>query len=122
MDDFDKLINSLNKLSEELSSPSGATADCVQNAAKRAVTEIKANSPVGYTGKYKDGWTWAMRDDLVAIVYNDGKHKSLSHLLEFPHLDKSGKTVPPQPHISTAYDKVKVEYVESLKRINITHF
>lgn len=83
--------------------------------------EISWNAPVGYTEQYADGWTETLTDGGKSVtVYNSGRHKSLTHLLEKGHLDKSGKWVPAQPHIRPAYNVAKKRYLEMLKEIKLT--
>lgn len=81
--------------------------------------KIADNSPIGYTGKYERGWTSVDVDDENSVVYNNGKHKSLSHLLELGHRAKNGKTVPPQEHIRPAYLQQKKKYLDELQKIKI---
>lgn len=91
--------------------------------AKQLVSEIKINANValnrGYaTGEYVSGWTYDKTQDSV-IVYNDSKHRSLAHLLEYGHRTVSGTYVSPQPHIRPAYTKALIDYEKRLKDIKI---
>lgn len=82
--------------------------------------EIKWNSPVGYTEIYQEGWTHQITDGGRSVtVFNHGKHKSLTHLLEKGHLSKSGSWVAAQPHILPAYKTAKKEYIALLEQIPI---
>lgn len=73
------------------------------------------------SGKYADGWTWKRQGD-ATVVYNAGKHASLSHLLENGHMvvDRSGRNhgfwQPPAQHISPPYMTWRETYLEQLKQ------
>lgn len=82
--------------------------------------EVRWKSPVGYSEEYAKGWTHKITDSGRSVtVYNNGKNKSLTHLLEKGHLSKNGGWVPAQPHIKPAYLVAKKEYLEMLKNIKI---
>ena len=85
--------------------------------------ELKETSPVRrarVSGKYAKGWDYDvnLRDESVTI-YNKGKHRSLTHLLEHGHLTPAGNMTRAIPHIMTAYGKYKPIYLEKLKKIKI---
>lgn len=86
---------------------------------EQGADEVRWEAPVGYTEEYAEGWTSEMEGQDTVVIYNDGKHKSLSHLLELGHLSKSGGWVPPQEHIRPAYKKTEEKFIEELKNINI---
>lgn len=123
----------------------GGVEEILEKTGKDCAELIKQKSP-RITGDYADGWTYQMEknNDTVAI-YNDGPDKTLTHLLELGHRTKLGKkygkqkrkkqrkkktssvrskkgrktTVAPQEHIRPAYNVIKEEYLENLKRIKM---
>lgn len=85
----------------------------LEEVVKKCAKEIKKRSPSG-TGKYANGWTYSLTSG-TGTVFNNGKHKSLSHLLELGHRTKDGGTVAPQPHIYPAagiYDDLFLKKVK----------
>ena len=51
---------------------------------------IKSKAPKG-TGEYAAGWTYEMsKDNKTVTVFNNGKNKTLTHLLELGHRTKLG--------------------------------
>ncbi len=78
--------------------------DSIKKAAQSTASDISTGSP-RRNGIYEKGWTHDIIDE-VAIVHNNGKEKSLSHLLENGHATKNGGFVAPREHIRPAYLKV----------------
>ncbi|EHW6679221.1 HK97 gp10 family phage protein [Listeria monocytogenes] len=85
-------------------------------------SEIKSNSPDGYTRDYKRGWDFTITDNGTSVtIHNDGGDKTLTHLLEFGHIiqnKKGGKKygyTAPQPHIVPAYLKGRNKFEEMMK-------
>ncbi len=76
------------------------------------------------SGVYSDGWTWKREGD-ATIVYNSGKDRSLSHLLEYGHLvvDRNarihGSWKPPAQHIEPAYNEIKDKFLEEIKKTKL---
>lgn len=94
---------------------------------KKCSEEIKSNAPRN-TGIYADGWTYKLVETnrtskngwiYEIVVYNKGKHASLSHLLELGHRSRAGNTVPPQEHIRPVFNRIKKEYYDDLGQIKI---
>ena len=57
--------------------------DSIKKAAQSTASDISTGSP-RRNGVYEKGWTHDIIDE-VAIVHNNGKEKSISHLLENGH-------------------------------------
>lgn len=93
--------------------------EILEETGKKCAEKIRANSPIGRSGEYSRGWTYEINDDLSVTVKNTGKHKTLGHLLEYGHLSKAKKRIPPQEHVRPAYNVCKIEYLEKLKKIEI---
>lgn len=93
--------------------------DCremVQKAAKKAardaVKELKATSPKR-SGDYARDWTTeTTKNDLneYTIVVKNKDHYQLTHLLEKPHVTRSGKFTTPIPHIKPAEEKANEQF------------
>lgn len=108
----------------------GEIEKITEKAGKDCSELIKSKAPKG-TGEYAAGWTYEMnKDNKTVTVFNNGKNKTLTHLLELGHRTKLGKgkgkrkvggksTVAPQEHIRPAYNVIKEQYLEDLKNINI---
>lgn len=112
--------------------------EILEKAGKDCVELIKQKSP-SRSGDYRDGWTYKIeKSGQTVAIYNDGKNKTLTHLLELGHQTKlnniykkgrsrvasktkrKGKAeLPPQEHIRPAYNVIKEQYLEDLKNINI---
>lgn len=111
--------------------------DCstiIENACLKCSYEIKRNADAMFykkrhNRKYSRGWTYGMKngkDGRYGEVYNRTEPQ-LSHLLEFGHLTryKHGKYgelrnwIPPQKHITPAYNKVKKEFLKDCENVKI---
>ena len=92
--------------------------DSMKKAAQSTASDISTGSP-RRKKKKKKGWTHDIIDE-VAIVHNNGKEKSLSHLLENGHATKNGGFVAPREHIRPAYLKNKEKFLNDMKSIKIT--
>ncbi|MBV1943671.1 HK97 gp10 family phage protein [Streptococcus parasuis] len=90
----------------------------IKKAAQSTENDIGTGSP-RRNGVYEKGWTHDIIDD-TAIVHNNGKEKSLSHLLENGHATKNGGFVAPREHIRPAYIKNKEKFLNDMKSIKIT--
>ena len=82
----------------------GDTKQCVRDAARLALSEVRARSPVD-TGEYKRGWrlkkAYESDTDIRLRVYNSTSYM-LTHLLEHGHAKVGGGRVPGYPHIAPA--------------------
>lgn len=80
------------------------TKQCVRDAARLALSEVRARSPVD-TGEYKRGWrikkAYESDTDIRLRVYNATSYM-LTHLLEHGHAKVGGGRVPGYPHIAPA--------------------
>lgn len=71
-------------------------------------------------GSYAKGWTYRQKGKDTVYVYNDGREKSLTHLLELGHLNKNGDTfVQPQEHIRPIYNKYAEICLGKMKNITM---
>lgn len=109
----DVRINTLNSARFQ-----GIVKEKIKEACEFAVNEIKQSAPQR-TGTYAAGWTYIIVDK-TGVIYNSGKRKSLTHLLELGHRSRSGGSVPPQEHIRPSYLKTKELYLKSLEEIDIS--
>lgn len=88
----------------------------ITKAGQDAAKYTRENSPKD-SGNYAQGWRYATDDSaegFTATVYNAGKHKSLTHLLEHGHEQfymgqDLGYRQPGKPHIEPAYERAKSE-------------
>ena len=93
-----------------------------QSAGRAAVSELKSTSPAK-TGKYAKGWTHKHESDgltkYTEIVYNRGKHSSVSHLLEKPHTTGYGGHYPSKAdhtgQIASVEEKYREKFMEDIK-------
>ena len=91
--------------------------EIIEKAGKSTAGDIRDGSP-RRNGVYEKGWTHETIED-IAVVYNNGKEKSLAHLLENGHATKNGGFVAPQEHIRPAYLKNKEIFLNNMKSIKI---
>ncbi len=100
------------------------TRKIVDDIAKDAVKNLRANSPKGHTrkkGTYAKGWTSKITRDRVGTysrtLYN--KQASLTHLLEFGHaLRRGGRTIgsaAAYPHIAAAEQKAAESFAKKIE-------
>ncbi|HEQ6504226.1 HK97 gp10 family phage protein [Streptococcus pyogenes] len=92
--------------------------DNIKKAAQSTESDIRAGSP-RRNGVYEKGWTHDIIEE-NAVVHNNGKEKTLSHLLENGHATKNGGFVAPREHIRPAYLKNKEKFLNDMKSIKIT--
>jgi hypothetical protein len=81
---------------------------------KEAVTELKAKSPVGESGRYAAGWTKKREDDRV-IIHNKDRYQ-LAHLLEHGHAKRGGGRVPGKVHIKPVEEKTVKEFEKLVEK------
>jgi hypothetical protein len=97
--------------------------EILEKTGKECCEEIKSRAPTRKKGggtTYRDGWTFKVdKKNLEVEVFNNGKDKTLSHLLEFGHLSRKGKPVAPQEHVRPSYNIEAKKYFEYLKKIEI---
>lgn len=93
-------------------------ADAVWKTAGTVVKDLKKSGSFGGTGEYKKSWSRKLtkkRLYATATVYNK-EHGSLTHLLEFGHVIKSGGRVVGSadafPHIAPVNDRVPDIFVD----------
>jgi|GEM_PF-1496910 len=96
----------------------GIVKDKIKEACEFAVNRLQASSPKR-TGGYATGWTYIIVEN-TGVVYNNGKHRSLTHLLELGHRSRNGGSVAPQEHIRPVYLETKDLYLKSISDIDIT--
>ena len=73
------------------------TTQAAKTAARKTVSDLKSQSPVGHEGKYARGWSHKAQKGGVAsyseTVYNRTDYQ-LTHLLEMPHSTGGGGHYP----------------------------
>lgn len=102
-----------------------------EKAAKSAVKELKATSPVradGYNRKYPPGsyaksWTFKKEGNVLGVagytVYN-AKHYQLTHLLEFGHIIAgTGKRSKAFPHIGDVNNKASQQFINEVEGMKL---
>lgn len=94
---------------------SAAIVKEVDETSKRALADIKRDSPVR-TGAYEKGWVRRKLGEGSFRVYNKDKG-SLTHLLEKGHAKRGGGRVEGKPHIGPAVDKHVVTMPKRIERI-----
>lgn len=93
-----------------------------------AVDDLKANSPVGATGDYRNGWTYELDADGKGVsVYNDvrsyNRYTNQTTSLELGHAwSKNGKSghTRGKMHIKPAFERTKRKYESELEQIKLT--
>lgn len=88
----------MEKILEEYSQKvQDVTERSMDETAKEAVSQLKATSPVGHTGKhpgrYARGWRFRKEDKMGGVIYNATDYQ-LTHLLENGHEVKPPPTRP----------------------------
>lgn len=91
----------------------GDVKEILEEVGTQCLNDIVSNSPVGKTGKYRDGWKMEWDGDSV-IIFNDGEHRSLSHLIEKGHPTRWGKFAKGKPHILPSFLKAKALYEKKM--------
>ena len=103
IDDLADVINE--KLSEYASLTTEEMKSAVRSSANLVRKEIKANAPVGNTGRYKASWATKTMSEtsnsLNITVYSKDRYQ-LAHLLEKGHALRNGGRTSAQPHIAPA--------------------
>lgn len=106
-------------LNDELVKYAKTVDEDVQKLAKQVATEgmekIKAASPVGATGDYKNGWR-VKRQGKKFIVHNLTNYQ-LTHLLEFGHAKVSGGRVPGKSHIQPAESQMIKDFETGIEKV-----
>lgn len=96
----------------------GFVASGLKQAANAGRSALRAGSPKGRTGKYRGGWGFKLSRESIGrfhlVLYNQGDHKSLTHLLEKGHAKRNGGFVAARPHIAPVDEKIKKEFIEYL--------
>lgn len=102
-----------------------------EKAAKDAVKELKATSPVradGYNRKYAPGsyaksWTATKESNVLGITgytVHNKQHYSLTHLLEFGHIIAgTGRRSKAFPHIGNVNNKVSQQFISDVEGMSL---
>ena len=106
-------------IAKELDKYDRSVTEEVKKAVRKTATDtrklLKETSP-NRSGEYSKGWCVTTRSETVnkisLSVNNRGKHKGLTHLLEFGHASRSGSRVEAQPHILPAQEEAAKELQE----------
>lgn len=90
------------------------TTTCTKTAARQTVTDLKASSPVGKTGRYARGWSHKAQKGGATkyseTVYNRTDYQ-LTHLLEKPHDTGRGGHYPSKRDHTGIIAKIEEEHV-----------
>lgn len=83
--------------------------------------KLRSGSPVAKHngGTYKSGWGYKLSRDALGhhfslVLYNQGDHASLTHLLEKGHAKRNGDFLDGKPHIKPVNDEAQKEFVDFL--------
>ena len=105
----------LSNYNDEINGYVGKGLNKVANAGRNV---LRSTSPKGATGEYKGGWGYKISREAIGrfhmVIYNQGGHRSLTHLLEKPHAKRNGGIVPGRPHIAPVNEQVQKAFVEYL--------
>ncbi len=85
--------------------------------AKKAVKELKANSPKK-SGGYAKGWTSEVEQSRLGVsitIYNRTRYY-LTHLLENGHAKQGGGRVPGHTHIAPVNESAQEEFIEAIEK------
>ncbi|MEJ6349010.1 HK97 gp10 family phage protein [Holzapfeliella sp. He02] len=85
-----------------------------EESADKAVDYLKNNSPK-HTGKYAKSWTKTKRGK--AIIVNNKKFYTLTHLLEYGHQKRSGGRTKALPHIAKAEKLANDNFEREIRNI-----
>lgn len=115
---IDNLASEISKdLAEYANVVAEDVKDAVEEVAKQAVKDIKANAPKN-TGKYKSGWTKKQvkrgSETVEIVIYNKNKPQ-LTHLLEKGHAKVGGGRVEGKPHIAPAEEAAEKSLLGKVK-------
>ena len=77
----------------------------IKEVGKEGAKRLKANSPVGATGKYAKGWSFKIEDSgrllVGGTIYGKSGTYQLAHLLAKPHLMRNGQMSTPNHDIQS---------------------
>src|SRR5690554_6254893 len=117
---IDQLANEIAKGLQEYSSDVIEGIDISsEKIAKKAVKQLKANSPKA-TGKYAKGWSKKtikkFGETNSHIIYNKNK-PGLTHLLEHGHAKRGGGRVQGKPHIRPVEQQIIEEFTSKVEKV-----
>ena len=83
--------------------------------AKQGADDLKANSPKR-TGDYKKGWRvkTTKGKGFVSCIIHNATNYQLTHLLEKPHLKRTGGLTTPKVHIAPVEEKSIKQYEQEV--------
>lgn len=92
------------------------------DTANELKTDIMQDAPINYKakniGRYKKGWrikkAFEDKDNIRLVVYQ-GAQPSLTHLLEYGHLNRDGSRTEGKPHIRNNEEQAKQRLVRLIK-------
>lgn len=102
-----------------------------EKAAKEAVKDLKATSPVRHDGfkrkhapgSYAKSWTKKKEGDALGVVnytVHNAKHYQITHLLEHGHIIAgTGRRSKAIPHIAPVNEKVSRQFVEEVEKMQL---
>lgn len=110
-----EIVNALENYTDDITE---IVEEVSNKIGKEAVDEIKKTSPKK-RGDYARGWS-LKKDKLGKSKYSVRIHNKtnyqLTHLLEFGHATRNGKTTKAIPHIRPIEKKYSEKYEQELKR------
>lgn len=110
-------------ISDALRQYSDAIIDGVKKAedvtAKECKSNLEADSPVGATGKYKNGWKVTVTKNTPlekhTVIHN--KEYRLTHLLEDGHATRNGGRTRAFPHIKKNEEKANAAFEKRVEEV-----
>lgn len=116
IEDFQKEMEKL--LAEYGDEVNEKTKEIAPNVAKKAVKDLKSNSPSGASGRYKKGWASKIEETRLSVtitIYNKTRYY-LTHLLENGHAKRGGGRVGGISHIAPVNDSAQKEFLEEIEK------
>lgn len=107
---MDKLHEYTAEVTEDIKKAEDITAkECVKN--------LKADSPIGATGKYQKGWraTVAFENPIEKRTVIHNKEYRLTHLLENGHATRNGGRTRKFPHIKKNEEKANAAFEKRIR-------
>ena len=98
----------------------GHVGNGLKQVANNARKKLRAASPEGRTKKYRGGWGYKLSRTALGswglVIYNQGIHASLTHLLEKGHAKRNGDFLPGKEHIAPVNEEAQKEFIGYLDK------
>jgi hypothetical protein len=94
----------------------------LEQIAEKCVSQIYNSSPKR-TGELARNWVYEFEnsDSMTVVIYNNGRHKTLSGLLEFGHKTRNNSSfVSGRPLIRQSFENCKKNYYDECGKIDFS--